>query len=108
MKIADLKYQSVTPDNPSPNTLGLYADSGTATVFTLISGGTAKSLTFNFTGSVPGSSVATGMGVLATGAFYGATGTASAPATGLSVPYRWIPIQDSNGTNLVIPAYLMR
>lgn len=108
MKIADLKYQSVTPGNPSPNTLGLYADSGTQTVFTLISGGTAKSLTFNVTGSVPSGSVATGMGNVYTGFFYGSTGVGVVPAVLLSTPYKWIPIQDSNGTNLVFPAYLMR
>lgn len=107
MKIADLKYQSVAPSNPSPNTLGLYADSGTATVFTLTSGGIARSVGITYTGDVPLSSVSTGMGVLATGFWIG-SGNGINAMTGLSVPYKFLPIVDSAGTNLVIPAYLMR
>ena len=108
MKIADLKYQSVTPGNPSPNTLGLYADSGTANLlYTLASGSVKRQVGITYTGNVAGSSIATGMGQLQTGSFYGGTGVGINSATGLSSPYRWLPVIDENGTNLAIPAYLL-
>ncbi len=107
MKIADLKYQSVTPGNPSPNTLGLYADSGTATVFTLTSGGVARQIGITYTGSTPLANVATGMGVLLTGWVIG-SGNGVNPFPGLGAAYRWLPVVDQNGTPLVIPAYLTR
>lgn len=107
MKIADLSYQSVTPGNPSPNRLGLYADSGTQTVFTLISGGIAKSVGITFTGSIPSVSVHTGQGVLGTGVFFGGTGNGVVNATGLSSPYKWLGVFDEVGNRLAIPAYLL-
>lgn len=108
MKIADLSYQSVTPGNPSPNRLGIYADSGTATVFTLTSGGVGRQIGITYTGSYGDAQVATGKGVIGTGTFFGATGIGVNVATGLCSPYKWVPIIDAAGTNLVIPAYLMR
>lgn len=108
MKIADFSYQSVTPSNPSPNRIGLFADSGTLTLLSLVSGGVARSIGIQYTGSVPGSSIATGMGQLQTGAFYGGTGVGVNSATGLSSPFAWLPVISSNGTNLAIPAYLLR
>lgn len=108
MKIIDLKYQSATPADPSPNTLGVYADSGTAgVVYTLTSGGVPTQLGIRFTGSVPGSNVATGRGVLETGIVYGATGVGSARITGLGNPYLWVPIFASNGATLAVPAYTL-
>lgn len=106
MKIADLKYQSVTPANPSPNTLGLYANSGNAVVYTLTSGGVARALNVTWTGVYESSQVKTGQGVLATGFFFGSTGIGAQPATGLGTPYRFLPVIDDNGTNLLVPAYL--
>lgn len=108
MKIVDLKYQSVTPGNPSPNTLGVYADSGTAgVIFTLTSGGVARSIGIQYTGGYTDITVATGRGVLQTGTFFGGTGAGTVPGTGLASPYLWVPIVSSAGTNLVIPAYLL-
>ena len=107
MKIVDLKYQSVTPGNPSPNTLGVYCPSGTPNaLFSLTSGGLGRQVGITFTGNVPLSSVASGMGVLATG-FYIGSGNGINPMTGLGVPYKFLQVIDSVGTNLVIPAYLL-
>ncbi len=105
MKIADLKYQSVAPSNPSPNTLGLYADSGTSTVFTMTSGGVPRQIGITYTGSTPLARVATGMGVLLTGWVIG-SGNGINPFTGMGAPYKFLPVVDSVGTPLVIPAYL--
>lgn len=107
MKIADLKYQSVTPGNPAPNTLGLYADSGTATVFTLTSGGVARSVGITYTGGYTDIAIATGRGCLQTGTFFGGTGAGVILGTGLASPYLWLPVVTSNGTNVAIPAYLL-
>lgn len=109
MKIVDLKYQSATPSNPSPNTLGLYAFSGTQNhvLYTLVSGGVPRVVGTTFTGSIPAISVHTGLGVLGTGVFFGGTGNGVVPATGLSSPYKWIGITDEVGNNLAIPAYLL-
>ncbi len=107
MKIADLKYQSVAPSNPSPNTLGLYANSGNAVVYALTSGGVARSIGSTFTGNYTDVNVATGRGVLQTGTFFGGTGAGIVPGTGLASPFRWLNVFDQNGTNLVIPAYLL-
>jgi len=106
MKIIDLKYQSVTPGNPSPNTLGIYADSGsTNVVYSLTSGGVPRLIGSTVTGSIPTVSVASGQGVLDTGVFIGSTGVGTQRATGLSIPFRWIPVFDTNGAVLAVPAY---
>ena len=108
MKIIDLKYQSVTPGNPSPNTLGVFADSGTAgVVYTLISGGVREQIGIRYTGSIPSVNVATGQGTLETGFWFGSTGVGATRATGLSTPFRFLPVLDSNGATLAIPAYMI-
>lgn len=107
MKIIDLKYQSATPGNPSPNTLGVFADSGTANlIYTLASGGVRRQIGINYTGHIPSIGIATGQGVLATGVFFG-TGNGITPMTGLGTPYKFLQVIDANGTNLAIPAYLL-
>ena len=106
MKIIDLKYQSVAPANPSPNTLGVYADSGTAHfVYSLASGGVPRLIGSTVTGSIPSVRVSTGMGVLDTGFVYGATGVGSQRITGLGTPFAWVPIYWTNGATLAVPAY---
>ncbi len=108
MKLADLKYQSVTPGNPSPNTLALFANSGTPNLlYTLASGSVIRQVGITYTGGYTDITVATGKGVIQTGTFFGGTGAGIVPATGLCSPYLWVPIITSNGTNVVIPAYLM-
>ena len=107
MKIADLKYQSVAPSNPSPNTLGLYANSGNAVVYTLTSGGVSRQIGATFTGSYTDVNIQTGKGVIGTGVFFGGTGNGVVNATGLCSPFLWLPVYTSNGTNLAIPAYLL-
>lgn len=107
MKIADLSYQSVTPGNPTPNRVGVYANSGTATVFTIVSGGAPRQIGTTYTGNYTDVNVATGRGVLQTGTFFGGTGAGIVPGTGLASPWKWLAVYDQNGTNLVIPAYLL-
>lgn len=109
MKIAELKYQSATPSNPSPNTLGLYAFSGTQNhvLYSLVSGGVPRVIGITATGSIPATSVHTGYGVLGTGVFFGGTGNGIVNATGLASPFLWVPYVDSVGNNLAIPAYLL-
>lgn len=108
MKLADLKYQSVSPANPSPNTLALYADSGTAgVVYVMTSGGLPVQIGIRYTGLVANVGIATGQGVLDTGFFFGSTGVGTQRVTGLSSPYKWLNVIDSAGTNLAIPAYLL-
>lgn len=108
MKIIDLKYQSATPGNPSPNTLGVFADSGTANlIYTLASGGVRRQIGINYTGGYTDIAIATGKGVIGTGTFFGGTGNGTVPATGLCSPYLWLPVITSNGTNVAIPAYLL-
>lgn len=108
MKIIDLKYQSVTPGNPSPNTLGVFADSGTNNlIYTLVSGGVREQIGIRYTGSIPSVNVATGLGVLDTGFVYGSTGVGSQRITGLGTPFRWIGIKDTNGATLAVPAYML-
>lgn len=108
MKIADLKYQSATPSSPSPNTLGVYANSGNAIVFSITSGGAPRQLGVSFTGVLPQSAVSTGQGVIGTGTFFGSTGNGIVPATGLCAPAYWLSVYHPNGMNLAIPAYLLR
>ena len=108
MKVADLKYQSVTPGNPSPNTLGLYADSGTANLlYTLASGSVKRQVGITYTGAYTDISVHTGQGQISTGIFFGGTGNGVVNGTGLASPYKWLPCIDSVGNNLAIPAYLL-
>lgn len=108
MKIIDLKYQSATPSDPSPNTLGVYASSGTpGLIFTLTSGGDRRQIGITFSGALEQSAIKTGMGTLDTGFFFGGTGVGTQRATGLASPYRWLPVYMSDGTNVAIPAYLL-
>lgn len=115
MKIADLKYQSVTPSNPSPNTLGLYCDSGTQTIVTLISGGVARQIGITYTGSLSDTAIATGLSRndgdnagITTGIYFGRKSSATVSQTGLGTPTAWLPIVTSAGVNLVIPAYSLK
>lgn len=116
MKIIDLKYQSVTPGNPSPNTLGVYASSGSpGVVFVLTSGGVAEQIGIRYTGSLPNTAIATGLSRndgdnagISTGVYFGKKYSATVQQTGLGTPDRWLPCVDSAGDNYAIPAYDLR
>ncbi|MDP2692961.1 MAG: hypothetical protein Q8O88_04955 [bacterium] len=106
-RVQDLRRQSIAPSEPGTDVAVVYADSGNNALFIYISGEEPQQVGIKYTGSYEQVSVASGQGVMNTGVFFGGTGVGTVPATGLVSPYQWLPVVSSDGTNLVIPAYLM-
>ena len=95
----------IAPTTISPGVVSLYA-SASNVILSVISGGAPVVVGGTFTGSYATAAIATGMGQVSTGFWFG-QGSNSLTSTGLGPPAAWLSIQFA-GTGYAIPAYAFR